>query len=114
MRYLNANHSLDFTIAGPVDNIKVNPAFARLLDDSRIMLEADSIQSYLSKMSSEKPQESHHMFKVASYRVNSTVNDLPLLLASYWKKENDNYRIRVVAKPSIRIQNLKLLSKVKL
>ena len=109
---MNSNQSLELIIGGPVESVKVNPTFARLLEATRLELQSEAIQSYLAKMAHEKPLESHHMFKVASYRITSEVNDLPLLLASYWKKEGDHYRIRVVAKPSTAIQSLKLLSKV--
>ena len=50
---------------------------------------------------------------VASYRVRDTPVNLPLLLLSYWKKEGDDFRVRVVAKASSTIYNLRILSKVK-
>jgi hypothetical protein len=112
MRYLNDNHVLTFVIDGPVENIKVNPTFGHLGEGSAIELLPNSVRIAIAKMTAERPQESHYMLRVASYRVKTDVSDLPLLLASYWKKENDDYRVRVVAKPSQTIQNLKLLSKV--
>ena len=50
---------------------------------------------------------------MASYRVRDTPVNLPLLLLSYWKKEGDDFRVRVVAKASSTIYNLRILSKVK-
>ena len=52
------------------------------------------------------------MLKVASYRVKDKASSLPLLLLSYWRKEEDGYRIQVVARASININQLRLLSKV--
>ena len=52
-------------------------------------------------------------YLVASYRVRDTPVNLPLLLLSYWKKEGDDFRVRVVAKASSTIYNLRILSKVK-
>ena len=52
------------------------------------------------------------MLKVASYRVKDKSSSLPLLLLSYWRKEDDGYRIQVVARASINISQLRLLSKV--
>ena len=69
LRFLNPNHSLEFLIDGPVSGIKVNPAFGRLTDSGQIDLQVESIRSYLSKMSNEKPNESHHMFKVCIFLI---------------------------------------------
>ena len=49
---------------------------------------------------------------MASYRVRDTPVNLPLLLLSYWKKDGNDFQVRVVAKASSTIYNLRILSKV--
>ena len=63
-------------------------------------------------MAKEKPGKNQLMLKVASYRVKDKSSSLPLLLLSYWRKEDDGYRIQVVARATINISQLRLLSKV--
>jgi hypothetical protein len=115
IKYLNENHNLSLRLTGSVNSIKVNPTFSTLETSSdsqnSIKFNPIDLKKSLNKMLAEKPIETHFMLKVASYRVQDNPSNLPLLLLSYWKKESDDYRVRVVAKPTTPISNLRLLSK---
>ena len=93
--------------------MRVNPTFSSLESDaSTIRFTAAALKKSLTKMTDEKPGKSQLMLKVASYRVKDKPSSLPLLLLSYWRKEADGYRVQVVARASINIAQLRLLSKV--
>lgn len=117
IKYLNDSHNqLNINLTGAVDSIRVNPTFSTLHqsnDQNLVQFDANNLKSSLNKMINNKPDEHHFMLKVASYRVIDTPMNLPLLLLSYWKKEGDDFRVRVVAKASSTIYNLRILSKAK-
>jgi len=112
IRFLNENHQLLLKIIGSTESVRVNPTFSTLEGDaSTIRFTAAALKKSLTKMADEKPGKSQLMLKVASYRVKDKPSSLPLLLLSYWRKEEDGYRVQVVARASINIAQLRLLSK---
>lgn len=110
LKILSRAHNLTIKLDGGATQVKVNPAFGRGQGDT-ITLDFDSLINFLRKMAINRPSQSHHMMKIATYRVISTPSTLPLLLASYWKKEKDDYKVKVVAKPTSDITAVKLLLK---
>jgi len=110
LKSLNNTQNFELKIEGGVAQVKVNPAFGRG-EDNIIRLDLECLMTFLQKMARDRPSQSHHMMKIASYRVKCTASNLPLLLASYWKKEKDDYKVKVVAKPTTKIAQLKLLLK---
>ena len=48
--------------------VKVNPAFGRG-EDNIIKLDFECLMTFLQKMARDRPSQSHHMMKIASYRV---------------------------------------------
>ena len=113
IRFLNDNHQLLLKLIGQSDSIRVNPTFSSLeTDGATIRFVPAHLKKSLLKITDEKPGKSQLMLKVASYRVKDTAASLPLLLLTYWRKEETGYRIQIVARASVNISQLRLLSKV--
>lgn len=62
-------------------------------------------------MTAINTQSRHFHHEIIAILFSTTAN-LPLLLASYWKKEQDDFKVKVVAKPTTNIAQVKLLLKV--
>lgn len=68
LKSLNNTQNFELKIEGGVAQVKVNPAFGRG-EDNIIRLDLECLMTFLQKMARDRPSQSHHMMKIASYRV---------------------------------------------